>query len=96
MEFAPHMTVAAIARMVNEHDTRIWRVLEHYAVQAREELDLSQVKEVGIDETSARRGHDYLSVFMDLAAPARVAFATEGRGAATVKRFRDDLAAHGR
>lgn len=81
--------------MVDEHDTRIWRVLEHYVEAARAKLDFSQVKAVGIDETSARRGHDYLSLFMDLAAPPRVLCATEGRDAATVQRFCDDLVAHG-
>ncbi len=39
-----HMPVAAIARMVDEHDTRIWRVLEHYVAAARADLDLSQVR----------------------------------------------------
>jgi transposase len=36
-----------------------------------------------------------VSLFMDLDATPRVLFATEGRDAATVARFRDDLAAHG-
>ena len=27
---AQHMTVTAIAEMIDEHDTRIWRVLEYY------------------------------------------------------------------
>jgi hypothetical protein len=35
LQFAAHMPVAAIARMVAEHDTRIWRVLEHYVQDAR-------------------------------------------------------------
>jgi len=95
LEFAPHMPVAAIARMVDEHDTRIWRVLEHYVAAARADLDLSQVRNVGMDETSARRGQDYVSLFMDLDATPRVVFATEGRDAATVKRFGADLLAHG-
>ena len=95
LEFAPHMPVAAIARMVGEHDTRIWRVLEHYVQEARAGLDFSQVKAVGIDETSARRGHDYVSLFLDLGGPPRVLFATEDRDAATVERFCDDLVAHG-
>lgn len=94
LEFAPHMPVAAIARMVGEHDTRVWRVLEHYVARARAGLDFSDVTRVGVDETSARRGQDYVSVFMDLAAP-RVMFATEGRDAATVARFGEDLTAHG-
>lgn len=93
LEFAPHMPVAAIARMVDEHDTRVWRVLEHYVEVARAELDFSRVSRVGVDETSARRGQDYVSVFMDLNL-GRVMFATEGRNAATVERFARDLAAH--
>lgn len=88
------MPVAAIARMVGEHDTRIWRVLEHYVEVARASLDFSEVRRVGVDETSARRGQDYVSVFMDLDS-GRVMFATDGRNAATVERFASDLAAHG-
>ncbi len=94
LELSPHMPVAALARMVGEHDTRIWRVLEHYVRVARAELNFSGVTRVGVDETSARRGQDYISLFMDLDTP-RVMFATEGRGAATVGRFVEDLAVHG-
>jgi transposase len=93
LEFAPHMPVAAISRLVREHDTRIWRVLEHYVAAARAGLDLSQVTRVGVDETSARRGQDYVSIFMDLDQP-RVVYATEGRDAGTVGRFVEDLKAH--
>ena len=94
LEFAPHMPVAAIGRMVGEHDTRIWRVLEHYVEVARAGLDFAPVTRVGVDETSARRGQDYISLFMDLDTP-RVMFATEGREGATVGRFAADLVAHG-
>ena len=94
LELSPHMPVAAIARMVDEHDTRIWRVLEHYVEVARAELDFSQITRVGVDETSARRGQDYISLFMDLDTP-RVMFATEGRDSATVERFATDLVGHG-
>jgi transposase len=62
--------------------------------KARAQLDFSAVTRVGVDETSARRGQDYVSLFMDLDAP-RVMFAAEGRDAATVERFAHDLAAHG-
>jgi len=33
------------------------------------------VRNVGMDETSARRGQDYVSLFMDLDATPRVVFA---------------------
>lgn len=95
LELAPHMPVAALARLVREHDTRIWRVIEHYVEGARAEADYSEVTSIGIDETSARRGQDYVSLFMDLGLEQpRVLFATEDRDASTVERFAEDLGAH--
>jgi len=88
------MPVNAVARMVGEHDTRLWRVLHHYVEQARARGDASQVARVAIDETAARRGHDYITLFVDIE-QARVLFATQGRDAGTVAAFADDLAAHG-
>lgn len=92
--YAAAMPVARLAAMVREHDTRIWRVLEHHVDTQRAKLSFADVSKVGMDETAAARGQDYVSVFMDLV-KARVLFATEGRDAATVGRFAADLAAHG-
>lgn len=94
LTYAKQMPIAPLARMAREHDTRIWRVLEHHVTSARAGMDFSMVTEVGMDETSARRGQDYVSIFMDLG-ERRVMFATEGRDSATVQRFAADLAAHG-
>lgn len=87
------MPVAAAARLMKEHDTRMWRVLHHWVEQARERADFADVKRVAIDETAARRGHDYVSLFVDID-QRRVLFLTEGRGADTVAAFADDLEAH--
>lgn len=70
------------------------RVLEHHVSTGRAKLSFAEVSKVGMDETAAARGQDYVMVFMDLP-KARVLFATEGRGANTVERFAADLAAHG-
>lgn len=94
MTMAPHMSVRAIARLMGVTDMRLWRVIDHYVGQARADRDDSQVRRVGIDETSRRRGHDYISVFMDLER-AKVLFVTEGKDASTVARFADDLVDHG-
>lgn len=94
MELLAEMPVKAVAELVGEHDTRLWRVLHHYVDRARAERSLAQVRVVGIDETSARRGHDYVSIFVDLDAPS-VIYATEGKDAATVERFATDLRNHG-
>jgi transposase len=63
---AQHMPVKSVADLIGEHDTRIWRVLEHYVSKARSEEDFSEVESVGVDETSRAKGHNYISVFVDL------------------------------
>ncbi len=94
MTLARQMPVAAIAQLIGEHDTRLWRVLHHYVECARDGMDNSQVKRVGVDETAARRGHDYIALFVDLD-ERRLLFATPGKDAATVAAFAQDLTAHG-
>ncbi len=94
LTFAKQMPIAPLAKMARVHDTRIWRVLEHHVGLSRSSLDFSDVTKVGCDETSAKRGHDYVSLFMDLE-KRRVMFATPGKDADTVNAFADDLAAHG-
>ena len=76
LTFAKATGVAKVAEMTREHDTRIWRVLEHHVHAARDRADFSGMRRVGMDETSARNGQDYVSIFADLAA-GRVLFATE-------------------
>jgi transposase len=92
--FAGAMPVAKVAAFMGEHDTRIWRVLDHYVKRERAKLDFSTVERVGVDETAAARGQDYVSIFMDLDV-RRVLFATPGRDGDTVKAFTEDLKAHG-
>lgn len=88
------MTPTAIGRIVGEHDTRIWRVLEHYVDEARARATFAGVEKVGVDETSRAKGHVYVTLFADLAG-ARVMFVTEGKDHETVSRFKEDFAAHG-
>lgn len=94
MALAKAMPVKTIAEHVGEHDTRLWRIIHHYVDKGRAEADYSEVHEVGFDETSSKRGHDYVSLFVDLDGPD-VIFATEGKDSSTVTRFKEDLIAHG-
>jgi transposase len=87
------MPVAAAARLMGEHDTRLWRILHHWVEKARQRADYANVKRVAVDETAARRGHDYVSLFVDID-ERRVLFVADGRDADTVAQFADDLEAH--
>lgn len=88
------MPVAHVARLVGVSDDRIWRVLKHHVSQARAQEDHSAVTQVSVDETSARRGQRYITLFHDAQA-RRLLFATPGRDAQTFHRFADDLRDHG-
>jgi transposase len=93
MMMAKAMPVKSIAGIVKEHDTRLWRILDHYVHRARREVVFSTVTEVGVDETSRKRGHRYVSLFVDLETP-RVLFAAEGKDVSTLERFKSDLETH--
>src|SRR3954452_7201221 len=93
MALVTAMPVRAAARLVKEHDTRLWRIVHHWIEAARARADFASVKRVAIDETAARHGHDYVTLFVDID-QRRVLFVADGRDANTVAAFADDLEAH--
>jgi transposase len=93
LQLVKAMPVRAAARLVGEHDTLVWRILHHYVDAARSKTDHSSVTQVGVDETAARRGQDYVSLFVDLK-QRKVLFVVPGNDASTVAAFAQDLRAH--
>jgi transposase len=89
------MPVSAAGAIVNCHDTRLWRVLKHYVEEAHEEADWSELKNLAIDETSARRGHNYVTNVLDMEGSGRLLFMTPGKGSDTVTAFGVALEKHG-
>jgi transposase len=87
MALAREMPIKIEAAHLGEHDTRIWRIVDHYV------KDFSEVTRLGIDETSAKRGQDYIALFHDMD-EKRLLFATEGKDHATVKAFTKDFKDH--
>jgi len=93
MALADEMPVCSIAEMVGVHDTRIWRIIEHYVNKDVDNLDLSKVVKVGVDETSSTRGHHYVTLFVDMDT-SKVIFVTKGKNADTLQAFKEHLEAH--
>ena len=90
------MPVAAAARIIGVTDQRLWRILRFYVGRAIERLDLSGVEAIALDETAAKRGHSYVTVFIDLDAAERpVLFVTPGKGKECMTAFRAFLVEHG-
>lgn len=94
MAMVKEMPVATLAALVGETDMRIWRIVHHYVDEAVEAQNLAGVERVGIDETSSRRGHEYVSVFADLD-ERRAVFVVEGKDHQTVQAFSLFLETHG-
>lgn len=87
----PVKQAAALLRCTDKH---LWRRIEFYVGQAREQESFEGVKVIGIDETSLRRGQDYVTFVHDLE-HKRLLFGTEGRSHQSVVAFAADLKAHG-
>jgi transposase len=95
MSLAKEMPVNAVARIVGVTDNRIWRIIRHYVYKAMTGLDLSNVCGVGLDETASKRGHNYVTVFLDMDRLTKpVIFAVPGKGKETLKAFAAFLKNH--
>lgn len=93
LQLASHMPVHTVSRIVSESDYKIWAMLERYVNKSLGGNDYGDLKAVGMDETSKSKGHDYITLFVDLL-KKRTVFIAEGKDHETVKAFVDDLKVH--
>jgi transposase len=93
MQLAMSMPVAKIGELVDEHDTRIWRIIHRHVNLAHLVADYSDMKCVGVDETSSKRGHKYVTLFVDMD-EVKVTYVTEGKDSETLTKFKEELPYH--
>lgn len=94
LRLSQEMPVKEIAKLLGVWDTQLWRVITHYVDQAQARRDWSGLTRVLVDETSARRGHRYVTNFVD-ADTRELLLMTEGRKAEAFEEFAQALEAHG-
>lgn len=94
LSLCQELPVRQAAALLRCHDKQLWRRIKHYVDAARQLDDMSNVKLIGIDDTSLHKGQSYITVVHDLNAK-RLLFACEGRDHQTVVDFAADLKAHG-
>jgi transposase len=90
---AREMPVSQISALVGEHDTRIWRIVRYHVDRAHAKKNYSAVTKVGCDETSSRKGHNYVTVFADMS-KGEVMVVTKGKDSDTIKAFAEELPKH--
>lgn len=93
MQLCHEMPINAVSRLTNADNNKIWKMLQCYIEKAREYADFSDVTQIGLDETSQRKNHDYVTLFVDLE-KRKTIFVTEGKDNTTVERFSADFEAH--
>ena len=93
MVLSQNMPISEVGKNIGEHDTRVWRVVDHYTKEARSREDFSDVSVIGIDETSSAKGHKYVTLVVDID-KSKVIHVCEGKDSPTVSIFKKDFKTH--
>ena len=94
MLLAREMPVSAVAEMLGEMDTRLWRLIMARVEEAHGQSDWSGVRAIAIDETSVRKGWNYVTVILD-ADTRRLLYLAPGRSGEALREFRKELIERG-
>ena len=86
IQLCKSMPVHNVSQLTGVSDYLIWRVLDVYINAAKFDEDLCDLNTVGMDETSIAKGHDYITLFVDLQ-EKRTVHISDGKGSQTVADF---------
>lgn len=78
------MPIKRVAQLLKVYPQRLWHVFDHWVSLAYKADDPSSTRYLGIDETSSRKGHAYVTIGVDLESK-RVIHVSEGKGKATIE-----------
>lgn len=84
------MPVSKAAKLVKVYPQRIWNIFHFWISKMHSEDEIKDLTCLGLDETSSKRGHKYVTLAVDMD-ERRVLFATEGKGAETIEKTVDYL-----
>lgn len=81
-----HTPVHQVAQDLKLTDRKLWYLLDCYVKKGLLQADYSAVNTLGVDETSAKRGHNYITLFVDLN-ERKTIHVTTGKDHSTVHDF---------
>jgi transposase len=84
------MPVNKAADIMGVYAQRLWTIFNHWISKAFHADDPSGTEIIGIDETSTKKGHHYVTVAVDME-QRRVIYATPGKGAECITKLKDHL-----
>lgn len=88
------MPVNKVSQTTRVTAPRIWRIFDYWVNKAVAADDVSEVNQIGIDETSSKKGHNYVTVTVDVD-NKRVIHAGEGKDNTTISNMKSELQTKG-
>lgn len=88
------MPVARAARVLRCDEKSLTNIMKYWVKKADSARDLSETTSIAIDETSNKKGHDYVTLVIDAATRA-VIDVEEGKDKSTVEKFKKKLEKQG-
>lgn len=79
------MPISKVAKVLKVTDNRLWRVFDYWISRSYSQDSIGTLEKVGFDETSSKKGHNYVTTMVDLE-QRRVLFATEGKNADCIEK----------
>jgi transposase len=88
------MPVSKAGQTMDVYPNRIWNVFNHWIKKAHSKDSVDDITQIGFDETSTKKGHNYVTVAVDLD-QRRVVFATPGKDSSTIASTANYLSSKG-
>ncbi|MDQ7023214.1 MAG: hypothetical protein Q9M97_06870 [Candidatus Gracilibacteria bacterium] len=82
LELMKHIPLSKLGEHLQEDGERLMRIATYYVNKSKEKADYSKITSGGIDETSRKKGHNYLTTFVNFKTK-KVSCIVEGKGADT-------------
>lgn len=84
------MPVNKAAKILQVYPKRLWNVFSYWISIAHQDDTIEDLTKIGFDETSVRKGHNYVTTMVDLE-QRRVLFATPGKDSGCIEKGVDYL-----
>ncbi|HHD92454.1 MAG TPA: ISL3 family transposase [Candidatus Portnoybacteria bacterium] len=79
------MPVNKAAKTMQIYPNRLWNIFKYWISIAHQKDTIEDLDKIGFDETSIKKGHNYVTTMVDLK-QRRVLFATEGKGSDCIEK----------
>lgn len=84
------MPINKAAQLLQVYPQRLWNSFNYWVGEAYFADDPSDITQLGVDETSTRKGHNYVTLGVDME-KSRVVHVTEGKGKETLENIQKHL-----